>query len=297
MASSTSDNVAPAPQQQQRSDENGGLPANIAENVKMCYRSFGLGMYAVGIRFLTMPLEKTAMVMNSSQVNGSGSAQLRQTMDIVFKEGFGTPYKAVGRASITAWFFQYSVMGFVFQSVDRSLSSALGIDRIPYGDDLMQSDRTTARAIKDKKSSSNISSIATTSTTAATSSSGGGSTTLFAFKALLAPAVAGMIESVVANRAEAQRFFGIAKFKSLEAQLNWSAAGRALGPGFLSNWSRNFIMSGTSFVFTPIMYKVRSNQSCVHVFFPESGKDAHAPLVVSLLCLPLMITGLTIGDS
>ena len=67
MASSTSDNVAPAPQQQ-RSDENGGLPANIAENVKMCYRSFGLGVYAVGIRFLTMPLEKTAMVMNSSQV-------------------------------------------------------------------------------------------------------------------------------------------------------------------------------------------------------------------------------------
>mmetsp|Transcript_84046 Transcript_84046/g.163317 ORF Transcript_84046/g.163317 Transcript_84046/m.163317 type:complete len:373 (-) Transcript_84046:259-1377(-) len=264
MASSTSDNVAPAPQQQQRSDENGGLPANIAENVKMCYRSFGLGMYAVGIRFLTMPLEKTAMVMNSSQVNGSGSAQLRQTMDIVFKEGFGTPYKAVGRASITAWFFQYSVMGFVFQSVDRSLSSALGIDRIPYGDDLMQSDRTTARAIKDKKSSSNISSIATTSTTAATSSSGGGSTTLFAFKALLAPAVAGMIESVVANRAEAQRFFGIAKFKSLEAQLNWSAAGRALGPGFLSNWSRNFIMSGTSFVFTPIMYKK---------YYPEDSRS------------------------
>ena len=35
-----------------------------------------------------------------------------------------------------------------------------------------------------------------------------------------------------------------------------SAVARVCGPGYLANSARNFLMSGTSFVFTPIMYKV-----------------------------------------
>eukprot|EP01050_Picozoa_sp_SAG11_P012213 SAG11_NODE_1345_length_5147_cov_3.840729_4_plen_71_part_00 len=42
----------------------------------------------------------------------------------------------VGRASIVAWFLQYSVMGFVFQSCDRTMSELLGVDTMVYGDEL-----------------------------------------------------------------------------------------------------------------------------------------------------------------
>ena len=46
----------------------GSLPSALAENIKMWYRSGGLGVYAVAVRFATAPLEKAAMIMNSSQV-------------------------------------------------------------------------------------------------------------------------------------------------------------------------------------------------------------------------------------
>lgn len=38
------------------------------ESVKVAYRSTGLGIYAVVMRFAGMPLERLAMVLNSSQV-------------------------------------------------------------------------------------------------------------------------------------------------------------------------------------------------------------------------------------
>ena len=44
----------------------------------------------------------------------------------------------MGPASITAWFLQYSVMGFVFQTVDAALSVSLNTQRMPYGDQLME---------------------------------------------------------------------------------------------------------------------------------------------------------------
>jgi len=65
------------------------------------------------IRYAGMPLERLAMVLNSSQVSGSG--QFSQAANIVFKDGKLAPYRTVGRASIVAWFLQYSVMGCVFQ--------------------------------------------------------------------------------------------------------------------------------------------------------------------------------------
>ena len=32
------------------------------------------------------------------------------------------------------WFFQYSVMGFIFQLCDRSLSNALSVEPVAYGE-------------------------------------------------------------------------------------------------------------------------------------------------------------------
>jgi hypothetical protein len=74
-------------------------------------------------------------------------------------------------------------------------------------------------------------------------------------KMLIAPAVSGMVESAVANRAEVQRYYGIQKFAQIESTLNWNPISRLCGPAFLANSSRNFIMSSTSFVITPILYK------------------------------------------
>eukprot|EP00962_Isochrysis_galbana_P021285 scaffold6284_cov126-Isochrysis_galbana.AAC.1 len=66
-----------------------------------------------------------------------------------------------------------------------------------------------------------------------------------AAKIVLAPMLAGAIESSVSNRAEAQRFYGFAKLASVERSLNANAVARALGPGFAANASRNFIMVGS----------------------------------------------------
>ena len=83
-------------------------------------------------------------------------------------------------------------------------------------------------------------------------------------KAVAAPVTAGAIESMVSNRAEVQRFYGIDKFAKIEAKLGWSAVSRNLGPAFVANSSRNFVMSTTSFVLTPMLYKN---------FFPQEQKS------------------------
>ncbi len=83
-------------------------------------------------------------------------------------------------------------------------------------------------------------------------------------KAVAAPVTAGAIESMVSNRAEVQRFYGIDKFAKIEAKLGWSAVSRNLGPAFVANSSRNFVMSTTSFVLTPTLYKN---------FFPQEQKS------------------------
>lgn len=58
------------------------------------------------MRFSGMPLEKIALVMNSSQVSGKG--QFRQAIKLTFQDGALAPYRVVGAASLTAWFLQYS---------------------------------------------------------------------------------------------------------------------------------------------------------------------------------------------
>jgi hypothetical protein len=83
-------------------------------------------------------------------------------------------------------------------------------------------------------------------------------------KAIAAPLTAGAIESMVSNRAEVQRFYGIDKFAKIESKLGWSAISRNLGPAFVANSSRNFVMSTTSFVLTPILFKN---------YFPQEKKS------------------------
>jgi len=209
----------------------------------MFYRSLGLGVYAVVVRYTTVPLEKTAMIMNSSQV--SGSNQLGQAFRIVFAQGPLTPFRTVGRASIVAWFFQYSVMGFIFQICDRTLSQAMGVPRTIYGPELMEPPKTAAEvaATPPVPAAEQAKSLA---------------------KTIMAPALAGTIESVVANRAEAQRFYGLPKLAAIEKQLGWNPIARACGPGFMANASRNFVMSSTSFVVTPTLYQK---------YFPQEKKS------------------------
>ena len=53
---------------------------------------------------ITLTLALTLTIMTSAQVSGEG--QMRQALSIVFKDGLATPFRTVGPASVTAWFFQ-----------------------------------------------------------------------------------------------------------------------------------------------------------------------------------------------
>ena len=200
------------------------------------YRSTGLGVYGAIMRYIGMPLEKIAIIMNSSQVSSASSdlTRLQMSFRLTFQDGALAPFKVVGRASIVAWFMQYSVMGFVFQVCDTFLSGVFGVPRVAYGTELMLPPTS-----KPDTASSAASSIAVLSAT----------------KMVLAPMMSGSIESIVANRAEAQRYFGLDKFAKLEAKVSKNAVQRLCGPAFMANASRNFIMSSTSFVLTPITFK------------------------------------------
>eukprot|EP01083_Nonionella_stella_P237836 833975_1 len=212
------------------------MPKYIEDGITVAYRAIGLGAYGSAIRFVGMPLEKMALVMNSAQV--SGENQLRQAINLTFQDGRGSksllaPYKVVGPASGVAWFLQYSVMGGVFQLCDRALSNVLEIPQIPYGTQLMQDSSEDLQ-----KEQSDV------------------STTLRrCAQIMLAPCLAGTIESVVANRAEVQRYYGIKKFSQIEAALKWNPISKLCGPAFIANSSRNCIMSATSFVVTPVLYR------------------------------------------
>uniref|UniRef100_A0A7S4NIY7 Uncharacterized protein n=1 Tax=Odontella aurita TaxID=265563 RepID=A0A7S4NIY7_9STRA len=225
------------------------LPPAVESAVLMTYRATGLGVYGAVLRYAGMPLEKIALYLNSAQV--SGKNQLRQAIQLTFADAssptgrsFVAPFRVVGPASVVAWFLQYSVMGFVFQVCDSALSNALSIPRMPYGAQLMD----------DPKNDSVHSSTAGSAS----------SKSKEYIKAVLAPAMAGAIESVVANRAEVQRYFGIQQFAKMEKRLGWNAFGRVCAPAYVVNASRNCIMSATSFVMTPILYRN---------FFPQEKKS------------------------
>lgn len=223
----------------------------------MLYRSTGLGIWGAALRFVGMPLERIALIANSTQVSGSGS--LLQSVRIAFQDGPLSPYRVVGRASIIAWFLQYSVMGFVFQACDVALSQLTGTARVPYGPHLM---------------------VAPSKQTTDTSER-----LRYVGKTSMVPLFAGVIESVVANRAEVQRYYGIGAFGKIEQQLAANPLARACGPAFTANAMRNFVMSSTSFVLTPTLYQLyypQERKSTTSLFWFGLGLNIFVGNVVAI---------------
>jgi hypothetical protein len=228
------------------SDET-GLSYEVAKGTLIGYRSAGVGIFGVAMRWAGMPLEKIALFMNSSQV--SGSNQFAQSVRLTFQGGMLAPYRVVGPNSIAAWFMQYSVMGMAFQVVDSALSDAMGVRPVCYGDELMEPPSSPPSPHDGDASFS------------------AGDSARVAFKNILAPLLAGALESTVANRAEVERYFGPKQFANIESKLAWPAPSRMLGPAFVSNATRNVVMCSTTFLLTPITYKQ---------YFPQEKKNAQS---------------------
>lgn len=215
-----------------------GLPAVYL----VAYRSIGLGTFGAGMRYAGMPLEKIALFMNSSQVTGSN--QFAQSIKLTFKEGPFAPYRVVGPASLLAWFMAYSVMGMSFQFFDHALSKGLGVAPVWYGKEVMDPPPPPNRDGEACDTSYQAKFVA---------------------KTILAPILAASLESVVANRAEVQRYFGPPKLATIEAALGWNPFARYFfAPAYGANVMRNIIMCNTSFILTPITYKL---------YFPQEKKS------------------------
>eukprot|EP00569_Conticribra_weissflogii_P002646 CAMPEP_0171332726 /NCGR_PEP_ID=MMETSP0878-20121228/3557_1 /TAXON_ID=67004 /ORGANISM="Thalassiosira weissflogii, Strain CCMP1336" /LENGTH=383 /DNA_ID=CAMNT_0011833531 /DNA_START=198 /DNA_END=1349 /DNA_ORIENTATION=- len=221
------------------------MPPELEESILVAYRSVGIGTFGVVMRFIGMPLEKIALFMNSSQVTGANP--IRQSVKLTFAGGAMAPYRVVGPASLVAWFMQYSVMGLAFQFFDHALSKALGVKPVWYGEELMLPPPSKEEQTPSPSQSDPAFRVKST------------------LKTILAPVLAGSLESTVANRAEVQRYFGPAKFASIETKLAWSSPlSRLCAPAFLSNAMRNVIMCNTSFIITPITYKL---------YYPQEKKS------------------------
>lgn len=190
--------------------------------------------------------QKIALYMNSSQVSGKG--QLAQSIRLTFKEGLLSPYRVVGPASLIAWFFQYSVMGFAFQFFDTTLSKLFGVNPVYYGPELMT---PPPLKLTDEREPASM-------------------MVAGVVKTALAPVLSGSLESLVANRAEAERYYGRQQFKQIETHLNWGRLSKILGPAYLANSFRNIIMCSTTFVVTPITYKLYFPQARVAGIDPPS---------------------------
>jgi hypothetical protein len=236
-----------------------GLPHAVAQPTLVAYRSIGIGVFGATMRCTGMPLEKIALYMNSSQVSGKG--QLAQAVKLTFQDGALAPYRVVGRASITAWFLQYSVMGVAFQFVDQTLSSLMGVRPVYYGKELMQ---PPVAHSKDESASMQIK---------------------VAFKTVLSPIIAACLESKVSNRAEVQRYFGPEKFAAVERSLSLNPIARMAGPAFAANTMRNVIMCQTSFVLIPITYKLyypQEKKSITSLFWFGLGMNIFVGNVVAI---------------
>ena len=217
------------------------LPWSFARPALVTYRSVGIGIFGAVMRFSGMPLEKIALFMNSSQVSGKG--QFGQAVRLTFREGPLAPYRVVGPASLTAWFLQYSVMGVAFQFVDQTLSTLMGVRPVYYGKEIMDPPEARDKTQDNEHLTNQIK---------------------FTVKTLISPVLAAMLESQVSNRAEVQRYFGKEKFATIEKSLSPNFLARAAGPAYGVNVARNVIMCQTSFVLTPITYKL---------YYPQERKS------------------------
>ena len=205
-----------------------------------------------------MPLEKIALVVNSSQVT-SNNNPFKQALRIACPKGLASlnplssssPYRVITSRSLFAWGLQYSIMGMTFQIADRALSVLFDVDDCISGSELLNnSNKVSTCTIEQQQTPSfttipiqvdaeeNLSWLATRT----------------AAKLLLAPMVAGTFESIVSNKAEVTRFFGPNQFTLIENRMNGGMMKRICGPGFGANVARNFVMSGSSFVCTPYLF-------------------------------------------
>jgi len=232
--------ISSASQSSEQTANDVGLPWTVAEPALVAYRSAGIGAFGAAMRWAGMPLEKIALYVNSSQV--TGRHPFGQAARLAFRDGWLAPYRVVGPASVTAWFLQYSVMGIAFQFVDSALSRMMGVRPVYYGKELMEPPPTNA---VDDPLDYKVKTAA---------------------KTIAAPVLASAMESAVSNRAEVQRYFGPDKFARLEEAVAGgnNALRRALGPAFAANAMRNVIMCQTSFVLTPVTYKL---------YFPQEQKS------------------------
>jgi hypothetical protein len=140
---------------------------------------------------------------------------------------------------MTAWFFQYSVMGVAFQFFDQTLSQLFGVRPMYYGDELMEPHVPVANEPLDYQ-------------------------LRYGFKTIMSPMLAATLETKVSNRAEVQRYFGPTKYAEMMKGLKMGPLGRAVGPAFLPGCMRNIIMCQTTFLLTPLTYRI---------YFPQEHKD------------------------
>lgn len=216
-----------------------GVAVSVVQPALVVYRSVGIGVFGAVVRCIGMPLEKIALYMNSSQV--SGKNQLAQAVRLTFQDGALAPYRVIGPASITAWFMSYSVMGVAFQFFDQTLSKLMNVRPMYYGSELME---------PPSKSTDDAVTLSYQ--------------VRFGIKTVIAPVMAAFLESCVSNRAEVQRFYGPKQFAYIEQSMGANALRRALGPAFLANKMRNIVMCTTSFLLTPLTYKL---------YFPQEHKS------------------------
>lgn len=220
------------------------MSSELQASILVAYRSVGLGLFGASMRFAGMPLEKIALFMNSSQVTGKN--QFAQSIKLTFREGPLAPFRVVGPASLTAWFMAYSVMGLAFQTVDQALSKSLGVAPVCYGKELMEPppSKEQEEALNENVDASYRAK--------------------YLAKTILAPILAGSLESLTANRAEVQRYFGPRTFSAIEGKLGWNPVARLFAPAYAPNVMRNVIMCNTSFIITPIAYKL---------YYPQEKKS------------------------
>ena len=236
-------------------------PEWLIHGTEVTYRSGMLGLWGIGVRWGNMPLERLALIANSSAVDAmpvasskkkAPTSDLLRAAQLVVKDGWLAPWRVVSARSCIAWFLQYSIMGAAFQGVDRMLSKTLGVQPCFYGDELFElDDEDEQNSIRSKFNTSQGSDseaiIQTIYLTKVYS------------KALLAPILAGAIESLVSNKAEVERFYGKEEFKRIVTSSRatrgpLSTLSNIAGPAFWANATRNAVMSYATFIGTPLLF-------------------------------------------
>jgi hypothetical protein len=171
-------------------------------------------------------------------------------------------------------------MSFVFQLADTAFSLGLGVDRVAYGVAV-----SSPAAAQSSQGAQRAGATGEASPAAVAAAGIGSGAMLKLAKDMAAALVAGAIESAVSNRAEAQRYFGLHRFRSLEARAPLSRLGRWLGPAFAASVSRNSVMTYSAFVATPALYQRHvpdQSKSSSSLFFFGLGVNMFAGNLVAV---------------